>query len=42
MDIKVYSGKVITLGASTVHNLGHNTVTIFSYIEMSDGQMINH
>lgn len=40
MEIKVYSGKIITLGASTSFTVNGSTVTTFSYIEMSDGQII--
>jgi hypothetical protein len=39
MKINVYSGIIQTLGASTTTN---GTVTTYSYIEMSDGQMIKN
>jgi len=39
MTINVYSGTIQTLGASTTAN---GTLTTYSYIEMSDGQMIKN
>jgi hypothetical protein len=39
MAIKVYSGKIQILSASTTLNA---TITTFSYIEMADGQLIKN